>query len=305
MGMRENDKELLKKYLSDQEDATPGREEDSALVDQILSTAQQWKVEEEEDVEGALKDFKERLPSPKKETKVVPLQIFLRVAAVLVIGIGIAFFFYNTAEHVIHSTAQGERSRVTLPDQSSVYLDAESILSYQADEWPEERALQLTGKAFFDVREGSDFVVTSDKGTVTVLGTSFTINDRADDYYVECYTGKVAVGNQSTREVITAGEKVTLLQTELSRSTISVDENQEWVSGKLHFERAELVAVFEEIERQYGISLEIDPLGELFYSGSLDINQSVEDNLEKVCLIMGLQLENKDGTFVISPDTSL
>ena len=301
MAKRENDKDLLRNYLSESVDNQADRQHDEKLTEKILNVSGRWQAEVDSGTEAALQEFKSRLEVPKKEGKVISLSLLSRIAAMLIVGLGIGYYFLNQPAMVTYQTALGERLEITLPDQSTVFLDAESILTYDERSWSDKRSLQLTGKAYFEVEEGEDFSVISDSGTVTVLGTTFTVIDRSANYSVECYTGKVAVTAEKDEVILEPGNRVELINQELSETSFEIDANRNWISGILHFSQEELSLIFKELERQYNIQVDYTSSAEMLYSGSLDLNQTSLKNLEKITLIMGLELESTESGFKISP----
>ena len=77
----------------------------------------------------------------------------------------------------------GSKSNVTLPDGSSVWLNAGSTLVYPADFGIQRRELQLTGEAFFIVKSDSlmPFNVHTTGVTVRALGTRFNVKAYPND----------------------------------------------------------------------------------------------------------------------------
>lgn len=299
--MKAYDKDLLKKYLSG-DNMDLEREKDRELVEKILASSKEWKTEADDDIESSLRKFKSKVDKSKKETRIISLQTLIKIAAIIVIGVGLSLYIFNQPELTNYTTSNGERIEITLPDKSIVFLDAQSSLSYDDESWGENRAIELSGKAYFEVEKGAPFVITTDMGEVSVLGTSFTINDRDTSYFVECYTGSVAVKSNLDNLVITSGETVKLTGSNLAKSNFRIEKNKEWVSGQVYFEEASLQLVFDEIRRQFNINLITGTINGLFYSGSIDLNQSALQNLEKISLIMGLKLENKNNEIIISQD---
>ena len=87
---------------------------------------------------------------------------------------------------IVHSTVQvplGSKSKVTLPDCSSVWLNAGSTIHYPADFGMDARELQLVGEAFFDVKSDSliPFLVQTVGMTVRAKGTRFNVKAYPDD----------------------------------------------------------------------------------------------------------------------------
>ncbi len=140
--------------------------------------------------------------TPVKEAKIIPLNWFkmaAAVAAVLLIGVSLFFGLYTRTIHC----NRGEQLAYTLPDGSTIEMNAASKLSYHPFWWSIKRAVDLEGEAFFSVKKGSAFTVVSQKGTTQVLGTSFNISTRNDHYEVFCATGKVrVVANNSSEEIV-------------------------------------------------------------------------------------------------------
>jgi transmembrane sensor len=109
------------------------------------------------------------------------------VAAVILTG-----FFYNTATTPAKdkiaksevSTKNGSRTKIQLPDGSTVWLNSSSKLVYDNDHFGTGiREVSLTGEAYFDVvkNPAKPFVIHTAKMDIKVLGTAFN---------VKCYPGE-------------------------------------------------------------------------------------------------------------------
>ena len=77
----------------------------------------------------------------------------------------------------------GSKSAVTLPDGSTVWLNAGSEIEYKTDFGIENRNIKLTGEAYFDVKSDSlnPFNVHVQGMTVRALGTRFNVKAYPDD----------------------------------------------------------------------------------------------------------------------------
>ncbi|MDR1156418.1 MAG: FecR domain-containing protein [Bacteroidales bacterium] len=82
-------------------------------------------------------------------------------------------------------TPAGQRARITLPDGSTVWLNAGSTLHYPSV-FADERRVSLMGEAFFDVVHDASkpFVVATDLFEITALGTQFNVYSYPDAEYV-------------------------------------------------------------------------------------------------------------------------
>ncbi|MGH2644038.1 MAG: FecR family protein [Chitinophagaceae bacterium] len=92
----------------------------------------------------------------------------------------------NTISEI--STKYGSKSRVTLPDGTTVWLNSGSNLFYNNKSFGEsDRVVTLSGEAFFNVTHDPErpFIIHAGKINVEVLGTSFDVKNYPDDKTVE------------------------------------------------------------------------------------------------------------------------
>ncbi len=225
-------------------------------------------------------------------------------AAVVIFGL---FNYWNTTRLETLVIPRGSRITTTLPGGSKVTLNAESTIKYSSREWDEKRVVILTGEAFFDVEPvGTPFLVKTDYATIEVLGTSFNIKARGNKIEVACLTGKVAVkSNQTNQEqvVLNPGFASTILQgsTMTMPYEFDIEKLLYWRKGEFYFQSETLSEVFEEIARQYNITVKLEAnLTNLTFTGKFsdaDLGQA----LESVCLSSGLNFRSTDETtFIIT-----
>ncbi len=81
------------------------------------------------------------------------------------------------------STPGGGQYQLVLPDGSKVRLNSASSLKYPTIFNGNKRQVELTGEAYFEIKENKrmPFVVKTKKVDVTVLGTEFNINAYDDE----------------------------------------------------------------------------------------------------------------------------
>ena len=172
----------------------------------------------------------------------------------------------------------GDKKEITLPESSNVVVNAESKVIFNKEKFADTRELKLDGEAFFKVNPGSRFTVRTDQGTVTVLGTSFNVVARPGRFEVSCHTGKVRVTNEANDQIeITAGEMVIEENDNLNVSTFVTTGTPAWIEGKFIFDNQELSVVFEELERQYDVEVELpNDLRNLRYTGLFESGNLTE-----------------------------
>lgn len=157
-----------------------------------------------------------------------------------------------TADHV---TGRGERRSVTLPDGSTVLLDADSAIAQDYAGGGRRIAL-LRGAAFFDIVPSAiPFVVEAAQGEVTVLGTRFDVRLLDDGGAVTLERGSVAVAagdraEQADRTILEPGQQVRFGAAGLSTvEQIDLGDALAWREGRFVFYRARLADVVREVER--------------------------------------------------------
>ncbi len=201
--------------------------------------------------------FKNVIAQPKKSVKVVALHQtwWFKVAAVFVLFLGLTFF-YKTNIAVTETATNGAQTVFTLPDNSSIVLNSGSEIEYNKWSWDKNRALQLSGEAYFKVAKGKKFEVNTHLGTVTVLGTQFNVKARNNRFDVTCYEGRVKVNYQNQEIVITRGKRVSFENGVLLAIPDTTVLQPEWTSGELAFVNENLTAILAELERQFDCSID-------------------------------------------------
>lgn len=244
----------------------------------------------------------------KPKGRSLPLKtrtIRLAVAATIIVLIGASFFFRYYAVTVIVPT--GEHQLATLPDGSTIDLNAESSLKYKPLWWRFNREIQFEGEGFFEVEKGKNFKVVSNAGITEVLGTSFNIFSRDEVYKVTCLTGSVKVTSPALKSVILKPNSKAEIKTNGSievKTDIDVEPVISWKKNLFIFTASPLREVFYEIERQYGVTISTKIDSYALYSGNFSKDSDVEDILSYVCPALGLEFFRKsDGEFIITEES--
>jgi transmembrane sensor len=219
-------------------------------------------------------ELQSKLPASEKNEPVIRTlnwwKLSVAASVILLIGTGLFARF-----HAINaSSTHGEQFSVVLPDGSEVMLNAASELSYHPYWWWANREVKFEGEGFFNVEKGSDFNVISANGTTTVLGTSFNIKSRWEDYIVYCKTGLVRVSNARGSVVLKPNELAVSMVNTAPAKSVFEDELQftGWMENKFTFTASPMRLVLRELELQYGIQIKITDksIGRMTYSGYFD-----------------------------------
>ncbi|UCH13168.1 MAG: FecR domain-containing protein [Bacteroidales bacterium] len=233
---------------------------------------------------------------PEKQVRIItrPLMRLAMAAAItLLVGISVFMQLYTRTINI----PAGQHRDIYLPDNSRVYLNAQSTLSYKPLLWRFSRHIWFEGEAYFEVVKGKKFEVTSVVGKTIVLGTGFNINSRYNEYHVTCVAGKVKVVQRiSKKEVLLQpGQKAEISSDGIIevKSGVNTDQALSWLVNRFSFTSEPLSKVFEEIARQYGIKISVPADIDNIYTGTFRRSASVEHVLNLVCRPFSLEFTRK------------
>jgi ferric-dicitrate binding protein FerR (iron transport regulator) len=262
----------------------------------------QWKVPEGKSTDQAWAELEAKLKNRKEETKVVSFswRPMVSVAAAAAIIVGLIMLWPNETLKTV-SCNSGDHQSVTLPDASTALLNSGSSIVF-SDDWSDDRTLELKGQAFFEVVKGSKFQVVTPLGVVEVLGTSFDVFARDNDFRVECRTGKVRVSAGKQSVEIAPGFTAVLEEGRLMVGEFDLSE-ADWRNGEFTYDEAELTDVLDELARQFNVQLQLPSVGGRKYTGRFN-NKSLEEALQLVCLPMGLRYSILENNVVLIEEGS-
>ena len=207
------------------------------------------------DVESAQK----AVLAKKSATRIIKpnfIKDAFRIAAM--VAVIFATYYYFSTPKTIYATKFAEKTSFELPDQSTVYLNALSEVSFSAKKWKKNRDLDLKGEAYFSVKKGSKFTVNTAIGSVSVLGTKFNVVARNNFFEVQCFEGLVSASYQGKTVKIPAGSSLKVLNSKSEFIKNIMETNPAWLENNSKFESMPFSYVIQELERQYNIKVEYD-----------------------------------------------
>lgn len=310
------DSQLFRKYFSGKCNEDECKEVEKyisvhpQLIDQFFE--EEWErsadtiptevsVKIKNDVYSAIKEES----TEKKIVHFSLLRVAAAIAVLLVVGAGI--FYINNykkyrAEQWVRVDNPGARIKsVIMPDNSTIWLNANSSISYSNLYNTSKRELKLSGEAFFQVSKNPQkpFIVHSGNLSTTALGTSFNISAYEKDQMVRVVlvTGKVAVDlkksfNDEHRVILTSGKMIEFenKNSKWSSSVINTASVTSWRNSKLTFINEPLPDALRKIARYYQISIRFneEELSHLHLDGTFDAMQEKDRVLKTVLSIYGL-----------------
>lgn len=212
-------------------------------------------------------------------TSVSLSKIILRYAAVIIVFLSLGYFFWINsnpgieapvaAEMIERNNPLGQKSRIHLPDGSTVWLNADSKLSYSSDFNNENRKLHLEGEAYFEVAKNPNipFEVFTDDLVITALGTSFNVKAFGNKLVekIALNTGKLKIECLDTMKIkctpsyLKPGD-LALFSHQSGRIRILEFNGSDpfgWKDGRIVFHHASFNEVIEVLSRWYNVEFEV------------------------------------------------
>lgn len=190
---------------------------------------------------------------------------WLRVAAAILVLIAGGTFFVmerNRTEWVAIVTGPGQLKEVYLPDSTCISLAGNSRIRYDIKEYGKERrVVEMKGKAFFQVKrnEARPFSVKTKQTKITVLGTSFQVDEEGCTTEVHVVTGKVSFTADEEKKnlILTAGMSAayTMEQKEITLLTEEDTNYLSWKTGQLRFNNTPLDKVISDLANYYQVKI--------------------------------------------------
>lgn len=236
----------------------------------------------------------------KKAQRAMSLSTIIKIAASTIIVLGVTFFFLKPKNET--RTISSSNISEFLPDSSYFMLNKESMVSFLPKNWESDRALKLSGEAYFQVNDGSKFSVETSLGIVSVLGTEFNIKSRSNYLEVVCYEGRVQLSSTAINKVLERGDMIQIIDGNISELTINKLKPL-WVDGESSFKSVPLRLVIQEFERQYKVQVQTGsvPIEKLF-SGTF-ANNNIDLAIKSITIPMNLSYEIREGLVILSGDS--
>jgi ferric-dicitrate binding protein FerR (iron transport regulator) len=179
----------------------------------------------------------------------------------------------------------GNRTSLTLPDGTFVWLNSNTTLKYPSMFSGEKRIVELNGEAYFEVIENkkTPFIVKTNKYNVEVLGTTFNVEAYDDMFSTALFTGKVKLYKDQREEesvLLNNGEFAELIDNTLQVSLIE-SEVYRWRDGLIIIEDKSFEEIMQLFEKYFGqkIIIRNNKVKKLGYRGKLRILDGVDHAL--------------------------
>lgn len=297
-----NTNEVLKKHFTE-----------SLNQQALLNLAKQLENREE----GKLKLQHFMRERRRKSVKTISLQ-FMKYAAVAFIlsALSSLVTFYWTKKeqavtvvtrNTLHTPA-GQRAKLTLQDGTTVWLNANSTLTYPSQFIGNERRVQIQGEAFFHVAKDASkpFIVTSGKVEMEVLGTQFNVKHypQEEQLQTSLLEGAVRVycpESDAQGVILKPHQQVMVTDKEMVVSDFCSEDPFLWRNGIYAFNNEPLKNILQKLELYYDVEIHVTHPSILngSYTGKFRQRDSLDDIFRILQQISWFKVEKSEDNRII------
>lgn len=246
----------------------------------------------------------------RKRTRRNRLYMLSAAAAAVLVVAGIAFRTLpeeSVPGTVAHKTGFNEKTRVVLPDESVVWLNANTSLTYSEDFISGVREVELCGEAFFDVVTMHDvpFIVHVSGNSITVKGTKFNVTAYGQESEISAslVEGAIVFDSEKVSVEMVPGEQLVynVLTEDLTKIKVDTRSSFSWVNGKLDYASISLQKLLSRLTSLYGVEFRYTPnkYKNRNFRIKLNDNEPIEDVLSAISVILPIEYTIKEDIVTI------
>lgn len=235
------------------------------------------------------------------------LSIAASIALLLLTGIILAdkepeqgLVYYET------TAVPDAKTKITLPDSSVVWLNANACLRYPREFSGQARQVEIKGEAFFEVRKDDKkpFIVRTDGIGIRVLGTTFNVDAEPEKTAVTLITGKIGLykntnQSQTADQILSPGERAVFYKPDntLEVSTIRPESTTSWITGKFIFRDSPLEEIMQELQRAFHVKIYIEDeeLARQTFNADFTAKETLDEILSILQISARYRIEKQKG----------
>lgn len=208
---------------------------------------------------------------------------------------------YNTI-----TTPAGGQYQVILSDGTKVWLNAVSSIRFPVAFNQQQRKVEITGEAYFEVakNEKVPFLVSANGVEVNVLGTHFNVSAYADDPSIitTLLEGAVMLKKGAQSALLSPGQQgiATSHQSGFEVSRVNADKAIAWKNGLFIFHDENITEVMKKIARWYNV--EVEYRGDVKHKklgGTISRYEDITEFLEVMKLTGGIDYKIEERKIII------
>ncbi|UOR03902.1 FecR domain-containing protein [Hymenobacter aerilatus] len=205
------------------------------------------------------------------------------------------------------TTPRGGQYQLVLPDGSRVWLNAASSLRFPTAFAGQERRVELTGEAYFEVAKNAKqpFKVGVGATEVTVLGTHFNVMAYPDEpaLTTTLLEGAVRVSNGPHQAVLHPGQQARQ-QASGALAVAAVDPQHAvaWKNGYFVFNDESIESIMRQVSRWYDVDVEYQgKMAGKDFNGTVSRFQSASQVLQLLELTGAVHFKTQNNRITVLP----
>ncbi len=190
---------------------------------------------------------------------------------------------------------RGNRMKIVLPDSTTIWLNNETKLRYASNFNAQNREVELSGEAYFDVHHDTKnpFTVKIGDQHIRVLGTKFSVNAYPEDRIIEASLISGSVIFETDKKIngesefrLKPGNSLLYDKNNNSITTQKIQSSfyQYWENGVYVFTDEKFENLSVKIKRIFNVELvfQDDFLKHKTYTGTININDNIFTFMEAI-----------------------
>jgi transmembrane sensor len=281
--------EKVKSFLMMELNAFNPNEVETEAVDfkKIFNTIESKITQQDKGKFAGLRNNRFRVRFPSQMLKIAAIFVL-----VFIVGGAFSYLIFNkpidSVEYTTVRTPFGARSVVTLPDGSTVWINAGSSIKYKNSFNKDTRTLQLDGEAYFKVAKNkkNPFIVNTGGIAIVAVGTEFNVKAYTDEDFIETtlVEGKITIRSEDYQKdngvqqvTLEPKQKAVYMRNKQQISVSATQENKldmksakqfvsiakkidpvpiiAWKDNKLILKGEELSSLAIKLERKYNVKI--------------------------------------------------
>lgn len=218
----------------------------------------------------------------------------------------------NATNHLSQSgtitTPRGGQYRITLPDGTSVWLNAASSLRFSLISGKiQTRNVELSGEAYFEIAKDSrrPFIVKTAQQEVEVLGTHFNISSYPDEGITKTtlINGSLRVVNRNSKieGILRPGQQSIVVKDKLTIEPADIECVLAWKDGYFKFAHNEnITEIMPKVARWYNVKVVYQgDMNDVNFTGTVSRFKNISSLLEKIALTSQVKFQIDEGLITV------
>lgn len=315
----DRDKQLAKEFNKRLSGSQPSGDLDDPFLRSLNAFKESELAVQSENISSRKKNswnqIKENIDQSSKQKKTTfyrlgSIKHLGKIAAAITISAILSIYFFQIqSQQQPLAAASSTIETVTLNDGSTVTLRPHSTL-FETQIDTQSHIYKLDGEAYFEVTKdlNREFVVTTENGSVEVLGTEFNLRTWGNSTDVFLKTGSLRFSSteeEGTSVLLSPGEFSSLMKDQNISVPQQVEEElfTSWRNNEIVFTNRKAKSIFSELEHHYSITIIApDKVNDEILGGSLSL-ENEEQSLENLGTVLGgsfVRLSNDRYEFIAS-----